>query len=48
MSSIPENAKNQIEFGMEQKAKLAHVYARYSNRHGKEGPEGPTETIIIN
>jgi hypothetical protein len=41
------NNKHVIEFSMEQKAKQAHVYARYSNRHGKEGPEGPVEAIII-
>jgi hypothetical protein len=37
-----------MEFDMTQIGKLAHVYARYSNRHGKEGPEGPTEVIVIN
>jgi hypothetical protein len=36
-----------LEFGMEHKAKQAHIYARYSNRHGKEGPKGPVEIIII-
>jgi hypothetical protein len=41
------NNKHVIEFGMEQIGKLAHVYARYSNQHGKEGPEGTTEVIVI-
>jgi hypothetical protein len=41
------NNKHVVEFGMEHKAKQANVYARYSNAHGKEGPEGPVETFII-
>jgi hypothetical protein len=27
--------------------KQAHIYARYSNSHGEEGPEGPVETVVI-
>jgi hypothetical protein len=42
------NNKHVLEFHMEQKGKQAHVYARYSNSHGKEGPEGPTEVVVIN
>jgi hypothetical protein len=41
------NNKHVLEFHMEQKGKQAHVYARYSNQHGKEGPEGPTEVVVI-
>jgi hypothetical protein len=41
------NNKHVLEFDMEYKGKLAHIYARYSNQHGKEGPEGPVETILI-
>jgi hypothetical protein len=41
------NNKHVIEFNMKQKGKLAHVYARYSNAHGKEGPKGPTESFVI-
>jgi hypothetical protein len=42
------NNKHVLEFHIEQKGKQAHVYARYSNAHGKEGPEGPTEVVVIN
>ena len=41
------NNKHVLTFHMEQKGKQAHVYARYSNPHGKEGPEGPVETVVI-
>ncbi|MDR2466827.1 MAG: hypothetical protein LBD35_05485 [Prevotellaceae bacterium] len=36
-----------LEFTLEQIAKQANIYARFSNVHGKEGPESPVETIII-
>jgi hypothetical protein len=36
-----------LEFPLEQQAKQANVYARYSNPHGKEGPQSPSEAIII-
>ncbi|MDR1345097.1 MAG: hypothetical protein LBK03_00140 [Bacteroidales bacterium] len=39
---------NTCRFRMEQRATEAHLYARYSNSHGKEGPEGPAESVIIN
>jgi hypothetical protein len=42
------NNKHVLEFHMEQRGKQASVYARYSNAHDKEGPEGPTEVIVIN
>jgi hypothetical protein len=42
------NNKHVLEFPREQVGKEAHIFARYSNPHGKEGPEGPTETIVIN
>jgi hypothetical protein len=42
------NNKHVLEFRREQTGKEAHIYARYSNAHGKEGPEGPTEVVIIN
>lgn len=41
------NNKHVIVFPMEQKGKQAHVYARYANARGKEGPGGPVETVII-
>jgi hypothetical protein len=41
------NNKHVLEFLMEQKGKQANVYARYSNPHGKEGPEGSTEVVVI-
>jgi hypothetical protein len=41
------NAFHTILFRHDQLGKMAHIYARYSNVHGKEGPEGPTETFII-
>jgi hypothetical protein len=28
--------------------KQANIFARYSNPHGKEGPEGPVNTFVIN
>jgi hypothetical protein len=42
------NNKHVLEFPREQLGRQAHIYARYSNAHGKEGPEGPTETVVIN
>jgi hypothetical protein len=41
------NNKHVLEFPREQIGRQAHIYARYSNAHGKEGPEGPTEKVII-
>ncbi|MDR2139703.1 MAG: hypothetical protein LBP50_09160 [Tannerella sp.] len=41
------NCHHVIEFPLEQLARKAHIYARYSNAHGKEGPEGITEAVII-
>ncbi|MDR2116622.1 MAG: hypothetical protein LBP87_09620 [Planctomycetaceae bacterium] len=41
------NCHHVIEFPLEQLAKQANIYARYSNAHGKEGPEGITEAVII-
>ncbi|MDR2120452.1 MAG: hypothetical protein LBP64_06225 [Tannerella sp.] len=29
-------------------AKRAYLFARYSNQHGQEGPEGPVTAIIVN
>ncbi|MDR2774211.1 MAG: hypothetical protein LBC19_05625 [Tannerella sp.] len=36
-----------VEFPLEQLAKQANIYARYSNSHGKEGPESITEATVI-
>jgi hypothetical protein len=36
-----------VEFPLEQLAKQANIYACYVNSHGKEGPKGPAETVII-
>jgi hypothetical protein len=41
------NCHHVVEFPLEQLAKQANIYARYSNAHGKEGPEGITEAVII-
>jgi hypothetical protein len=41
------NCHHVVEFPLEQLAKQANIYARYSNPHGKEGPEGPVEAVII-
>jgi hypothetical protein len=41
------NCHHIIEFPLEQLAKQANIYARYSNAHGKEGPESIAEAIII-
>jgi hypothetical protein len=41
------NCHHVAEFPLEQLAKQANFYARYSNAHGKEGPEGLTEAVII-
>ena len=36
-----------VTFRMEQIGKMAHIYACYSNVHGKEGPAGPTESFVV-
>jgi hypothetical protein len=36
-----------VEFPLEQFAKQANFYARYSNVHGEEGPKGISEVVII-
>jgi hypothetical protein len=41
------NCHHVVEFPLEQLAKQANIYARYSNAHGKEGPEGIAEAVII-
>jgi hypothetical protein len=41
------NCHHVLEFPIEHVAKQANIYASYSNSHGKEGPEGPVETVII-
>jgi hypothetical protein len=41
------NCRHIIEFPLEQLARQAHIYARYSNAHGKEGPESITESVVI-
>ncbi|MDR0667404.1 MAG: hypothetical protein LBF90_02145 [Prevotellaceae bacterium] len=41
------NHRHVLEFPREQIGKEAHIYARYSNAHGKEGPVGPTERVVI-
>jgi hypothetical protein len=45
--NFSSNCQHILEFPLEQLAKQAHVYARYVNPHGKEGPEGPVEVMII-
>lgn len=42
------NSRHEMRFPSTDLGKQANVYARYSNRHGKEGPPGPIETFIIN
>jgi hypothetical protein len=41
------NCHHLLTFPLEQLAKQANIYARYSNVHGKEGPEGPVDVVII-
>jgi hypothetical protein len=41
------NCRHLLEFTIEQLALQANIYARYSNSHGKEGPESSAEVIII-
>jgi DNA relaxase NicK len=41
------NCHHVLEFSIERLTKQAHIYARYSNSHGKEGPQSIIETIII-
>jgi hypothetical protein len=41
------NCHHTLEFPFDQLAKQAHIYSRYANVHGKEGPKGPVETVII-
>jgi hypothetical protein len=44
---LASDNKHVLEFTREQKGKQAHVYARYSNTRGNEGPKGATETVVI-
>jgi hypothetical protein len=39
--------RHMLEFPPEQLAMQACIYARYTNTHGKEGPEGIVATVII-
>jgi hypothetical protein len=41
------NHHHVLEFRHDQFGKEAHIYARYSNAHGKEGPVGAIEKIVI-
>jgi hypothetical protein len=41
------NCHHVVEFPLEQLAKQANIYARYSNAHGKEGPESIAEAVVI-
>ncbi|KAA6302059.1 MAG: hypothetical protein EZS26_001660 [Candidatus Ordinivivax streblomastigis] len=41
------NCHHVLEFPLEQLAKQANIYARYANSHGKEGPEGAADEVII-
>ncbi|MDR2811390.1 MAG: hypothetical protein LBB84_12715 [Tannerellaceae bacterium] len=36
-----------VEFPLEQFGQQAHIYARYSNVHGEEGPKGIREIVLI-
>ena len=42
------NARHILDFTPAELGKQANVFARYSNRHGQEGPIGPIETFLIN
>jgi hypothetical protein len=42
------NSRHELHLSPSDLAKQANVYARYSNRRGKEGPAGPVETFLIN
>jgi hypothetical protein len=41
------NNKHELAFQDEQVGKQAHIFARYSNAHGKEGPRGESAVIVI-
>jgi hypothetical protein len=41
------NGKHLLSFSNEQIGKQAHVFARYANAHGKEGPRGADTVIVI-
>jgi hypothetical protein len=41
------NNKHLLEFTNEQVGKQAHIFARYSNAHGKEGPRGEDSIVVI-
>jgi hypothetical protein len=45
--NFSSNGRHVLEFPLEQIAKQANIYARYSNPHGKEGPVGLVETVTI-
>lgn len=45
--AFSSTSRHMVEFPLEQLAKQANFYARYSNTHGKEGPESLTESVII-
>ncbi|MDR0348397.1 MAG: hypothetical protein LBH90_02750 [Tannerella sp.] len=45
--SFSSNNKHVLLFRMDQKGMQASIYARYSNVHGKEGPEGLAKVIVI-
>jgi hypothetical protein len=42
------SGKHPLTFTREQTGKQAHVFVRYSNAHGKQGPQGQTDNFIIN
>jgi hypothetical protein len=42
------NAHHALRFSPSELGRQANIYARYSNRHGQEGPAGPVETFLIN
>ena len=42
------NCHHTVIFAEDDLAKRAWAYARYSNQHGQEGPEGPLTSFVIN
>jgi hypothetical protein len=41
------NTRHELCFTSAELGKQANLYVRYSNRRGKEGPAGPTESFLI-
>jgi hypothetical protein len=47
IQSFSSNASHILQFPRAHFGKQAHIYAAFSNLHGKEGPGGPVEVLVI-